>query len=231
MQTARDDNGATGGTPDSLVAVALHDVSIPIRPGMIVYRGNPGVEVERALTIDGGDGANVSRLTMGVHTGTHIDGSLHFYDDGDGVDALPLDAMLGPCLLVEIADPGEAIDRATLEAAAIPAGTERVILKTPNSRLWDRAEFTHDFVRLDGSGAELVLERGIRLIGIDYLSIGDHDAHLALLGNGVVALEGLDLRGIEPGSYELICLPIRLLDTDGAPARVLLRDVDDDQSE
>ena len=105
-----------------------------------------------------------------------------------------------------------------------------MILKTPNSRLWDRDEFTHDFVRLDGSGAELVLERGIRLIGIDYLSIGDHDAHLALLGNGVVALEGLDLRGIEPGSYELICLPIRLLDTDGAPARVLLRDVDDDPS-
>ena len=137
--------------------------------------------------------------------------------------------MLGPCLLVEIADPGEAIDRATLEAAAIPAGTERVILKTPNSRLWDRDEFTHDFVRLDGSGAEFVLERGIRLIGIDYLSIGDHDAHLALLGNGVVALEGLDLRGIEPGSYELICLPIRLLDTDGAPARVLLRDVDDEE--
>ena len=231
MQTDRDDNGATGGTPDSLVAVALHDVSIPIRPGMIVYRGNPGVEVERALTIDGGDGANVSRLTMGVHTGTHIDGSLHFYDDGDGVDALPLDAMLGPCLLVEIADPGEAIDRATLEAAAIPAGTERVILKTPNSRLWDRAEFTHDFVRLDGSGAEFVLERGIRLIGIDYLSIGDHDAHLALLGNGVVALEGLDLRGIEPGSYELICLPMRLPDTDGAPARVLLRDGDDEERE
>ena len=228
MQTDRDDNGAT---PDSLVPVALHDVSIPVRPGMIVYRGNPGVEVERALTIDGGDGANVSRLTMGVHTGTHIDGALHFYDDGDGVDALPLDAMLGSCLLVEIAEPGESIDRATLEAAAIPAGTERVLLKTPNSGLWDRDEFTHDFVRLDGSGAEFVLERRIRLIGIDYLSIGDHDAHLALLDNGVVALEGLDLREIEPGSYELICLPVRLLDTDGAPARVLLRDGDDEERE
>ena len=225
MQTARDDNGATGGTPDSLVAVALHDVSIPVRPGMIVYRGNPGVEVERALTIDGGDGANVSRLTMGVHTGTHIDGALHFYDDGDGVDALPLDAMLGSCLLVEIAEPGESIDRATLEAAAIPAGTERVLLKTPNSGLWDRDEFTHDFVRLDGSGAEFVLERGIRLIGIDYLSIGDGDAHLALLEQRVVALEGLDLHEIEPGPYELLCLPLKLADgSDGAPTRVVLRD-------
>jgi arylformamidase len=165
---------------------------------------------------------------MGVHSGTHIDGSLHFYDDGSGVDALPLDAMLGRCLVAEVSDPGEAIDRATLEALAIPAGTERVILKTPNSQLWDRAEFTHDFVRLDGDGAGFVLERGIRLIGIDYLSIGDHDAHLALLGNGVVALEGVDLRAIDPGEYELICLPMKLTDTDGAPARVLLRDLDEE---
>ena len=129
--------------------------------------------------------------------------------------------------MVEIADLGEA--RSTgrpSSAAAIPAGAERLLLKTPNSELWDRDEFTHDFVRLDGSGAECVLERGIRLIGIDYLSIGDHDAHLALLGAGVVALEGLDLREIEPGPYELLCLPMRLLDTDGAPARVLLRDLD-----
>jgi arylformamidase len=195
---------------------------------MIIYRRNPGVEIERALTIDGGDGANVSRLTMGVHTGTHIDGSLHFYDDGNGVDALPLDAMLGRCHVVEIDDPGEAIDRAALEAAAIPVGAERVILRTPNSRLWDRDEFTHDFVRLDGDGAAFVLDRGIRLIGIDYLSIGDHDAHLTLLGNGVVALEGLDLRAVEPGSYELLCLPMKLMDTDGAPARVLLRDIDEE---
>jgi arylformamidase len=190
---------------------------------MVIYRGNPGVEVERALSIDGGDGANVSRLTMGVHTGTHIDGSLHFYDDGNGVDALPLDAMLGRCHVVEIDDPGEAIDRAALEAAAIPVGAERVILRTPNSRLWDRDEFTHDFVRLDGDGAAFVLDRGIRLIGIDYLSIGDHDAHLTLLGNGVVALEGLDLRAVEPGSYELVCLPLRIAGADGAPARALLR--------
>ncbi|HET6830323.1 MAG TPA: cyclase family protein [Solirubrobacterales bacterium] len=208
--------------------MALHDVSIPVHPGMVIYRGNPGVELERALTIAGGDGANVSRLTMGVHSGTHIDGSLHFYDDGAGVDALPLDAMLGRCEVVEIADPGEAIDRAALEAAAIPAGAERVLLKTPNSKLWDLPEFTHDFVRLDGAAAAWVRERGIRLIGIDYLSIGDHDAHLDLLGNGIVALEGLDLRRIDPGSYELICLPIRLLDTDGAPARVLLRDIERD---
>jgi arylformamidase len=209
------------------VGVALHDVSIPIHPGMIIYRKNPGVELERALTIAGGDGANVTRLSMGVHTGTHIDGSLHFFDDGNGVDALPLDAMLGRCRVVEVPEPGDAIDGPTLEAAGIPPGTDRLILKTPNSQLWNRDEFTHDFVRLDGSGASWVLERGIRLVAIDYLSIGDHDAHVELLGNGVVALEGLDLREIEPGPYELICLPMRLIGTDGAPARVLLADVED----
>jgi arylformamidase len=212
---------------DNLVTVALHDVSVPIRPGMPIYRGNPGVELERALSIAGGDGANVSRLTMGVHTGTHIDGSLHFYDDGEGVDSLPLEAMLGRCEVVEVTDPGDAIGPAALEAAAIPAGAERVLLKTPNSKLWELDAFTHDFVRLDGPGAAWIRERGIRLIGIDYLSIGDHDAHLDLLGNGIVALEGLDLRAIDPGPYELICLPIRLAGTDGAPARVLLRDFGD----
>lgn len=208
--------------------MTLHDVSIPVRPGMIIYRRNPGVEVERALTIDSGDGANVSRLTMGVHTGTHIDGSLHFFNDGTGVDALPLDAMLGRCEVVEIPEPGEAIDGETLAAAGVPDGTERLILKTPNSRLWDLDEFTHDFVRLNGSGAAWVREQGIRLIAIDYLSIGDHDAHVGLLSHGIVALEGLDLRRIEPGSYDLLCLPMKLMDTDGAPARVLLRDIEED---
>jgi arylformamidase len=207
--------------------MALHDVSVPVRPGMITYRRNPGVEVERVLTIDGGDGANVSRVTMGCHSGTHIDGSLHFFDDGTGVDALPLDAMLGRCEVVEIPDPGDAIDAAVLADAGVPEDTKRLVLKTPNSRLWDRDEFTHDFVRLNGSGARWVRESGIRLVAIDYLSIGDHDAHVDLLGNGIVALEGLDLREIEPGSYDLLCLPMRLMETDGAPARVLLRDIEE----
>lgn len=205
--------------------VALHDVSVPIHPGMVIYHDNPGVEVERASAIAAGAGANVSRLTMGVHSGTHVDGPLHFFEDGAGADSLPLDAMLGPCLVVELPDIGGGpIDAAVLERAAIPAGTERLLLKTTNSELWEREEFTRDFVRLDGSGAEHLLGLGVRLVGIDYLSIGDPDAHRALLGAGVVALEGLDLRRIAAGPYELICLPIRLLDTDGAPARVLLRD-------
>lgn len=207
--------------------MSLHDVSVPIHPGMVVYHDNPGVEIELASSIAAGATANVSGISMGVHTGTHIDGPSHFYEGGDGADSIPLDTMLGRAVVVELAGTGAGpIDEVALRAANIPEGTDRLILKTPNSELWSRSEFTRDFVRLDGSGAAYVLELGVRLIGIDYLSIGDPDAHRALLGAGVVALEGLDLRGIEPGPYELICLPIRLIHTDGAPARVLLRDIE-----
>lgn len=205
--------------------MTLHDVSIPIHPGMVIYHDNPGVEIELASAIADGATANVSRVTMGAHTGSHIDGPSHFYDGRAGVDSLPLEAMVGPATVVELPEIGAGpIDAEALEAAAVPAGAERLLLKTPNSRLWDRDRFTRDFVRLDGSGAGWVLSRGLRLIGIDYLSIGDADAHLALLGAGVVALEGLDLRAVEPGEYELLCLPLKLIGTDGAPARVVLRE-------
>ena len=208
--------------------MALHDVSVPSHPGMVIYRDNPGIEVELASSIADGAGANISKLTMGCHTGTHIDGPMHFYVDGAGADTLPLEAMIGPVLVVELPDIGLGpIGAAALEPLGIPQGTERVIMKTPNSLLWEQAEFTHDFARLDGSGAEHLLGLGIRLVGIDYLSIGDGDAHRALLGAGIVAVEGLDLRAIEPGHYELLCLPYRLIGTDGAPARVVLRDIED----
>lgn len=207
--------------------MALHDVSVPSHPGMVVYRENPGIDVELASSIADGAGANISRLTMGVHTGTHVDGPSHFYEGGAGVESLPLDAMVGSALVVELPEVGLGpIDAAALEPLEIPDGTERLIMKTPNSLLWEQPEFTHDFARLDGSGAEHLLALGIRLVGIDYLSIGDGNAHRALLGAKVVAVEGLDLRGIQPGPYELLCLPYRLTGTDGAPARVLLRDVE-----
>ena len=208
--------------------MALHDVSIPIHPGMVIYHDNPGVEIELDSAISRGATANVSKLTMGAHTGSHVDGPSHFYDGRRGADSLPLDAMIGPALVLELPDvQGATITGEDLRMAAIPVGTERLLLKTRNSQLWDRTEFTRDFLRLDGSAADHALELGIRLIGIDYLSIGDPEAHLALLGAGVVALEGLDLRGIEPGEYELLCLPLRVIDTDGAPARVVLRDLED----
>ena len=207
--------------------MALHDVSIPIHPGMVIYHDNPGVEIELDSAIARGATANVSEVTMGAHTGSHVDGPSHFYDSRRGADSLPLEAMVGPALVMELGELASgSITGEDLREAGIPAGTERLLLKTSNSELWNRDEFTRDFLRLDGSAADHVLELGIRLIGIDYLSIGDPEAHLALLGAGVVALEGLDLREIEPGAYELLCLPLRLLDTDGAPARVVLRDLE-----
>jgi arylformamidase len=205
--------------------MAIHDISVPIREGMPIYHDNPGFSRVLDSALAKGAGANVSRLEMGAHTGTHVDGPFHFYDGADGTEVLDLAAMIGACEVVEVAERGlRPIDAEALQAAAIPTGAERVLLKTTNSQLWDRDEFTHDFIRLDGSGAEFVLDRGIRLIGIDYLSIGDADAHHALLGRPIVALEGLDLREIAPGPYELLCLPLRLQGSDGAPARVVLQD-------
>jgi arylformamidase len=203
--------------------VAIHDISVPIRARMPVYDGNPGVELERASSIADGDPANVSKLTFGVHTGTHVDAPLHFIDGAPGAEGLPLDALVGPAVVVD-ATGVDALGEAELEGLGIPAGAERVLLKTRNSELWNRDDFTRDFLRLDGSGARFVVARGIRTVGIDYLSIGDREAHRELLGAGVVPVEGLDLRGVEPGEYTFICLPLDIVGSDGGPARAILID-------
>jgi arylformamidase len=203
--------------------VAIHDISVPIRARMPVYDGNPGVELERASSIADGDPANVSKLSLGVHTGTHVDAPLHFIDGAPGVEGIPLDALVGPAVVVD-ATGVDALGEAELEGLGIPAGAERVLLKTRNSELWNRDDFTRDFLRLDGSGARFVVARGIRTVGIDYLSIGDHEAHRELLGAGVVPVEGLDLRGVQPGEYTFICLPLDIVGSDGGPARAILID-------
>ena len=201
--------------------MAIHDISVPIRPGMPIYDGNPGVELERVQAIADGDSANVSGLSLGVHTGTHVDAPLHFIDGAPGAEGIPLDALYGSAVVVD-ATGVEALGGAELEGLGIPEGAERVLLKTRNSELWNQDAFTRDFVRLDGSGARFVLGRGIRTIGIDYLSIGDREAHRELLGAGVVPVEGLDLRSVEPGEYTFICLPLDVVGSDGAPARAIL---------
>jgi arylformamidase len=201
----------------------MHDVSVPIRHDMPIYDGNPGVELERVSSIANGDPANLSKLTMGAHTGTHVDAPLHFIDGAPGAEGILLDALVGPAVVVD-ATGVEALGQAELEGLGIPEGAERVLLKTRNSELWARTDFTRDFLRLDGSGARFVVERGIRTIGIDYLSIGDREAHRELLGAGVVPVEGLDLRKIEPGPYTLFCLPLDVVGSDGGPARAVLLD-------
>jgi len=206
--------------------VAIHDVSVPIRPDMPIYAGDPGVELERISSISEGGHANVSKLSMGVHTGTHVDAPVHFIDGAPGIEAVPLDALYGPAAVVDgTGIDGESITEDDLRGIDIPEGAERVLLKTRNSGLWSRDEFTRDFIRLDGSGARFVVARGIRTIGLDYLSVGDHEAHHELLGAGVVPVEGLDLRRIEPGDYLFVCLPIDIVSSDGAPARAVLIDL------
>ena len=205
--------------------MAIHDISVPIREDMPVYAGDPAVELERASSIAEGGHANVSKVSMGVHTGTHVDAPVHFIEGAPGMESVPLDALCGPAVVVDgTSIAGDSIGQADLDTLGIPGEAERVLLKTRNSELWNRTGYTRDFLRLDGSGARFIVSRGIRTIGIDYLSIGDHEAHRDLLGAGVVPVEGLDLRHIEPGTYWFICLPLDLVGSDGAPARAILID-------
>jgi arylformamidase len=171
-----------------------------------------------------GEPARVSVLTMGLHCGTHVDAPCHFIAGGAGVEALPLDALVGRCRVVEVRA-SHLIQPADLERAAI--GAERLLLKTSNGALWDDPSFRMDFVALSPAAGAWLVERGVRLVGIDYLSVDPYDAdpaavHLALLGAGVVVLEGLDLRAVPPGEYHLVALPLKLDGADGAPARVVL---------
>jgi arylformamidase len=201
----------------------IFDVSIPIRDGMLHYAGNPPVHVTRVSSLEAGDPANVSELDMGAHSGTHVDASDHFLAGGAGAEALPLEALIGLAEVVDATSATGVLDLVTLRDLELPPrGSERILFKTRNSQLWSREEFTRDFVRLDGEAAAYLVERGAKLLGIDYLSIGDAEAHRILLSAGVVCVEGLDLRGIAPGSYELVCLPLKLVGSDGAPARAVL---------
>lgn len=192
------------------------DISVPIRTGMVTYPGDPQVLLERVESIPDGSSANVSRLDLGVHTGTHVDAPVHFFEGAAGTDQLPLDVLNGPCQVVET----PRLDESAVES--VPAGTERVLFKTPNSELWALETFPDEFERFDGAGARALVARSLKLVGVDFLSVGDHPAHRTLLGAEVVVVEGLDLRGVEAGSYELHCLPLQLIGSDGAPARAIL---------
>jgi arylformamidase len=199
--------------------VRILDVTIPIRPGMVVWEGDPDVSFEPAASLDAGDPANLTRLVLGSHTGTHVDAPLHFLPDGDGVDRLPLDSLVGPAHVLDLTSVEADVQAADLD---IPGGAERLLLKTANSRLWERDEFTPEHLTLAPDAARLLVDRGVRLVGVDYLSVGSPETHRILLSAGIVPLEGLDLRDVEPGPYRLVALPLRLAGVDGAPARVVL---------
>jgi len=208
--------------------MAIYDISVPLTPGMPTYADEPGPALDFQKLIARGDSANVSVLSLGSHTGTHVDAPHHFLDGKSTVEAMPLDALIGPVRVIEYAE-ARHITAAGLETAAMPTGTTRLLLKTPNSRFWDDDEFHTDFVGLTGDAARWLVKRGFVLVGIDYLSIErfrspDHEVHKTLLEAGVIIVEGLDLRKVPPGDYTIACAPLKVVGADGAPARVFLWD-------
>lgn len=204
----------------------IYDISVPIRSGGIVYPGNPEIDITLQQAVAKGAGANVSAIRFGSHTGTHADASRHFFDDGQPVDQIPLDRLIGPALLVSFPDEVRAIGAADLKAHDL-RGRKRILLRTRNSALLSQKQFAPDYTYLAPDGAEYLVEKGVELVGIDYLSIeqfhsGHHRTHRTLLAKSVVILEGLDLSAPPPGEYQLICLPLRIEGCDGAPARAVL---------
>jgi arylformamidase len=207
----------------------IHDISLSISPSLPTWPGDHcPVQIEPVARIAQGSTANVSRITLGTHTGTHVDPPLHFIDHGQSVDRLDLEVLVGPAWVMDLT--GRRSVEVSDLAALLPRGTKRVLMKTDNSHLWAReSAFTSDYVGLTPEAASLLVQQGVELVGIDYLSIqryGDRHpgAHTALLGAGVVIVEGLNLLDVVPGPYQLICLPLRIADGDGAPARVVLID-------
>jgi kynurenine formamidase/threonine dehydrogenase-like Zn-dependent dehydrogenase len=202
------------------------DLTVGIRHEMVHFPGDPGVELKQTKHLDRGDPATVSHLSLGVHSGTHVDAPVHFIGGAPGVDEFSIDSMIGPARVIEILDK-EICTAQDLAAYDIRAG-ERLLLRTSNSnRCWSVDAFVEDYAHLDTSAARLLAERRVRMVGIDYLSIGrgkdGPEVHRILLGAGVVIIEGLDLSRVEGGFYDVVCLPLKILGGDGAPARVALR--------
>jgi len=204
----------------------IFDVSLPISKEMPIYPGDPPVKIQRKATI-GKDGSksNLSRLSLGAHTGTHVDAPFHFLENGSTVDRLPLELLMGRARVVEVTSPR--IDETALKEFDFTADA-RVLFKTRNSYLWSQPRFVEDYVYITPGAARVLVNEGIKVVGIDYLSVEkfgseSFETHLTLLGAGTLIIEGLDLREVEPGDYDLICLPLKVKDGDGSPARVVLR--------
>jgi arylformamidase len=204
----------------------IYDISVPIRSGGLVYPGNPEIDISSQQAVAKGAGANVSAIRFGSHTGTHADAARHFFDDGQTVDKIPLERLIGPALLLSFADDVRSVGAAELRAHDIK-GQTRILLRTRNSAFLSQKQFVKDYTYLAPDGAQYLVDQGVELVGIDYLSIeqfhsGHHLTHRTLLERSVVIVEGLDLSVPSPGEYQFICLPLRIEGCDGAPARAVL---------
>jgi arylformamidase len=209
-------------------AKRIYDISVPLRTGGLVYPNNPPISITAVQSIAAGATANVSRIDLGSHTGTHVDAPKHFIDSGTGVDAMPLDVLMGPARLIAFGDDVMAVGEKELRAHDL-SGVTRLLIRTRNSA-WlasGSTEFHPDFTHVAPDGAEYLVRLGVRLVGVDYLSVEQfhsphHRTHKTLLENSVVIVEGMVLSEPPPGDYELYCLPTLLAGLDGAPARAVL---------
>ncbi len=202
------------------------DISVPLHSGMPHWPGDPVPSMARALDMDLGDICNARRLMMSAHTGTHMDAPLHFVNNRESIDQMPLTAGIGPARVIQIEHPEVIVPEELIRHDIQPG--ERILFKTRN--LWDPATFKTTFVHCNAAAARHLVERKVQTVGIDYLSIGAYErdgveTHQILLGAGIWVIEGLDLAGVEPGSYDLICLPLKILGGDGAPARAVVRKI------
>lgn len=209
----------------------IHDITVTISAATPIYKGDPGVEFTSFKAIANGSSANVSQIGFGVHTATHVDAPNHFIDGAKRVHQIDPYKLIGPCRVIEVPKDVVGIEP---EHVGDLTGVERVLFKTQNSDFWATPEdgFRTDFSYLVPATARLLVENGIVLVGIDYLSIEKsgspgHPVHITLLENEIVILEGVDLRGVEPGDYEIICMPLKYdgATGDGSPARTFLREI------
>ena len=210
---------------------AYLDISVSIQSDLPVWRGDPPVVIKAAASIDKGDIANVSRLEIGAHTGTHIDAPIHFVPGRRGIDRLNLETLIGPAYVADLCGVKNEITAENFQNAGIPEGTVRLLCKTSNSRLWaDKpTEFDVDFVGISAGGAQWLINHEIKLVGVDYLGVERFEmvnngapTHHKLLEAEIVIIEGINLHEVQPGEYKLICLPIKIRNSDGAPCRAIL---------
>jgi arylformamidase len=203
------------------------DISVPLHNNLVHWPGNPPFEMELVQSIKQGNAANLSKISMGAHSGTHVDAPYHFIQEGKDISSMPVDTMIGKARVIEIQD-SRLIKPEELKVNNIQAG-ERILFKTRNSsRAWENNTFYEDFVAISKETADFLCEKGVKVVGVDYLSVGGYKndgayIHRTLLKAGIWLIEGLNLSEVIPGNYFLICLPLKIMSADGSPARAILR--------